>query len=158
MKFQYINKILILLTVGAVLTFGASAFADWGTEYGHHGSGWYHQGWKGSGCGYTIGDLSEDAAKKLEEEYQIFLNETKKLRQDLYSAELALRSELAKENIDSKKAASIQKEISKLEAQIDQKQLDHLVKIKKINPNAGGEFTGRRQMGYGYAQRGSCWR
>lgn len=86
-----LGKILIALTVVAVLGFGANAFAGWGMGYGHgwgHGRGMaYDRGWSdesgmgyGPGMGYGRGmgrdfgrfgyasDLSEEDLKKLDEE------------------------------------------------------------------------------------------
>ena len=62
----------------------------------------------------------------------------------------ALRSELAQENPDPQKAAAIQKEISGLEAQFDQKRLEHRLEMRKISPNAGGGWM----MGGGRGHHG----
>ena len=45
-------------------------------------------------------------------------------------------------------AAALQKEISDLQAQIDQKRLTHILEMKKIDPN----FTDGRGMGPGMGQ------
>ena len=154
-----------LFTVAAVVTlvgFGATAFADWGGGGWHRGPGYHHRGWGGgpdSGYGPMMGDLSDDDIKVFEKERQAFFKETESLRQDLYSMELALRSELAKDNPDAKKAANIQKEISNLETKLDQKRVDHMIKMRKINPNAGrGYMMDRGDMGYGPGYGGGyCW-
>ena len=74
--------------------------------------------------------------------------------------ELELRSELYKENPDVPKAKVLQKEISKLESELDQKRIDHMIKIRKLNPNAArGCMMGGYHMGYGYdSPADSCWR
>ena len=153
----------MVLTVLAVIGFGAYAFAHGEKGYdrngwGHHGSGWHHGGWNGPGYDNMMRDLSDDEIEKLEKERETFYRATEDLRQDVYTKELALKSELSKENPDTQKAAKLQKEISGLEAKIDQKRIDHLIKMKKINPNAGRMFTGRGGMGYGPSNGGSCWR
>jgi len=102
----------------------------------------------GGGSGY-LDELSDDEIKKLQEERKAFLNETKSLRNDIYAKDLELRAEIAKENPDIKKAASLQKELSDLNTGFDQKMLQHRIKMKKINPAAargcmrggGSEFS-----------------
>jgi hypothetical protein len=89
------------------------------------------------------------------------------LRQDLYAKNLELRSELAKDNPDVQKAAALQKEISKLESGLDQKQLDFMLNLRKVAPDAGrGYMMGGRggMMGYGPGygngagpRGGYCW-
>lgn len=157
------SKILVLVTVVAFLGVGAYAFADWGRygmgNWGHHRGG-YHMGWGGSG--YQR-DLSEDEYKKLDEQMQTFYKETESIRQKMYEKQLALRSELAKENPDAKKAAEIQKELSALESELDQKRIDHMLSLKKDYPDWGRGFMGRGGRGYmgrggmmGYGP-GYCW-
>jgi Spy/CpxP family protein refolding chaperone len=157
-----VNKILMILAVVVLVGFGAKAFADWGMGYGdrgwgHHGQGGHHRGWGGSGYGSMMGNLNEKELKALEDERQAFFEETETLRRDIYAKDLELRSELAKENVDVKKAARLQSEISKLEAQLDQKHLEHQIKMRKINPDAGrGYMGGRGGMGYGPRYGGRC--
>jgi hypothetical protein len=54
------------------------------------------------------------------------------MAQDVYAKRLELRGELAKKDPDAKKAAELQGEISKLQAEFDQKRIDHLIKVRKI--------------------------
>ncbi len=163
MKKNITNKALMLLTVVAVIGFGAYAFADRGMGYdrhgwGHNGPGWHHGDWSGPGYDYMKRDLSDDEIEKLDKERESFYRATEDVWQDVYTKELELKSELSKKNPDNQKAAKLQREISGLEAKIDQKRIDHLIKMKKINPNAGRMFTGRGGMGYGPSYGGSCWR
>ena len=83
----------------------------------------------------------------MNEERSEFFNATENLRQDLYVKQLELRGELAKENQAPKQATNIQNDISKLQAQLDQKRIDHMVEMRNINPNAGRGFMGRRRNG-----------
>lgn len=163
MKTNITSRVLMVLTVVAVIGFGAYAFASWGMGYdhhgqGHHGSGWHHGGQGGSGHGYMMGDLSDDEIEKMENERKAFFKATENLRQDLYAKELELKTELYKENPDTQKAAKLQKEISNLKAKLDQERIDHLIKMRKINPNAGRRFMGSGPMGYGPSYGGYCWR
>ncbi|UCD90923.1 MAG: periplasmic heavy metal sensor [Desulfobacterales bacterium] len=154
------RKTIVAVTILAIVGFGTYAFAGWGMDYhrsgrGHHGPGWHHGGWGGPGYGYMMGDLSDDEIAAMEKERNSFIEATENLRQDIYRNDLELRSELAKENPDIKKAGKIQKEISDLEAKIEQKRIDHMIKMKKINPNMGKGYGSGRGRGYG---GGPCWR
>ena len=106
--------------------------------------------------GYTSG-LSDEDLKKLDEERTAFFETTKNLRDDIFKKGLELRSDLVKQNPDTKQAEKLQKKISQLETRFDQKRIDHIVKMKKINPNAGRGFGGRGR-GFGAGFGGPCWR
>jgi len=160
---NYKNKLIMVLLIIVILAFGAYAFADWGMGYGNHGRGHYDQGmhqrgWEGSGYGHMMGDMSKEQIMKLDKERDAFYKATEDLRQEIYQKELELRSELSRANPDAKKAASLQKEISELEARLNQKQIDHMIAVKKISPNAGRGFMERGSRGYGSSYNGSCWR
>jgi hypothetical protein len=102
-----------------------------------------HQGYYGDqGYGYgSRGDLNEDQIKSLEKEQTAFMQSTQTIRQDLYSKQLTLQSELSKSDPDFGKATVLQKEISDLEAQLDQKRIDHMTKMRKINPEIGQGYA-----------------
>ena len=102
--------------------------------------------------------MKDEDIKALEEERSAFFKETENIRRSLYSKELELRSELAKSDPDSIKANALQKEISELEAQLDQKRIDHMIKVRKISPDASRGFAAMGPiMGYGSQHPGSCW-
>jgi zinc resistance-associated protein len=153
-------KKILMVTLIVVMGFYGRAFAHSGMGYGHH-YGWgypmtqmHSRGYGGSGCGYW-GELSEDQIQKLYKEHAAFFEATKDLRGRLYQKRLELRSELAKENPDTNKAAALQKEISELKAEFDQKRLNHFLNMKKINPDIGRGFGGRYgMMGPGMMGRG----
>ena len=156
MKKKIISRTLLVITVITLTGMGTAALAGWGgMGYGHHGPthhgrGHHHgHGWK---CGSDwdpgyMGSLSDEDIKAMQKERNAFFEATQDLRQDIYQKNLELRSELAKRDPDAKKAAKLQKEISKLEAEFDQKRLDHRMKMRKINPRAGRGFMGSRPMG-----------
>jgi len=83
---------------------------------------------------------------------------TETIRQDLYSMQLELQSELAKSDPDSARAIALQKDISKLEAQLDQECIDHMLKVRKIDPDLGRGFAAMGpMMGYGGQYPESGW-
>ena len=152
------KKLITVITAIALVGFGTFAFAHWNGGYGYGGwmhggygmsQGYYgmHQGYYGDqGYGYP-GDLNDDQIKALEKEQDAYYKATETIRQDLYAKQLALESELAKSDPDTAKAAALQNDISKLEAQLDQMRIDHLIKVRKIDPDAGR----------GYAALLCCW-
>ena len=158
-------KKIFMVTLIVIMGFYGRAFAHSGMGYGHH-YGWgypmygMHQGgYGGPGCG-NWGELSEDQVQKLYKEHAAFFEATQDLRGRLYQKRLELRSELAKENPDTNKAAALQKEISELKAEFDQKRLNHFLNMKKISPDIGRGFGGRYGMmgpGMMYGGRMGPW-
>jgi len=138
-----------ILFMAAVLTIfmAAGASADMGRGYGHRGQ-MHHGGFGPSGWG-ALGDLSEEDIKKLEEERKAFFEDTKDLRREVYQKRLELASEMAKQNPDPTRASAIQKEISDTLARLAQKHLDHLFRVRKINPDLGIGVGGGGHMGFG---------
>ncbi|MFC1828239.1 Spy/CpxP family protein refolding chaperone [Thermodesulfobacteriota bacterium] len=178
MKKQRTNKILVIISVVAMVGFAATAFAGWGMGPGHRGWGMgygdYGQGTGETGPGYGRGsgycgqgyaaNLSEEDLQKVEEARKAFFEDTEDLRQNIYQKRLELRSEFAKEKPDADKISGLQKDISELQGQLDQKRVNHMLEMKKINPNAGSKGWGSSGRGYakrGYGRgpgyRGGCW-
>lgn len=175
MNFSKTGKIFMVLAIVAVLAFAATSFAGWGR--GHWGYGYHmgpaygmHQGWGQGPMGYGNqgyqGYLSDDEIARLDKERQAFFDATSDLREQLYQKELELRSELAKAEPDAKKAAGLQKEISNLESELDQKRLDQRIKMRQDFPRFGdrgygygprGRGMGRGMYGGGAYGPGSCW-
>ena len=168
------SSIIMVLAVFALVGVSSYAFAQWGSGphmgWGpHHGRGMGYQGNEtcpGYGQGYGRGprgngygsNLTEEQFKQLDEERQNFFAATEDVRRKIYQKELSLRSELVKENPNSETAKSLQKEISQLKSEFDEKRLDHRLKMHKIAPEGGWGFKGRggkgSRMGTGPGQRG----
>jgi hypothetical protein len=99
---------------------------------------------RGQGSGY-YGNLSDQEIANLDQQRTEFFKVTENIRQGLYEKELALRSELAKENPDMNTASNLQRDISKLQGDLDQKRLDYKVKARKLMPS----YNRGSMMGYG---------
>ena len=158
-----LNKIFVVLAVFSIVGLGGFAFAGHEKDFGphnrgrgHYGPEWYHGEYGYPGYGYMMGNLSDKEIKKLDDQREAFFKSTEDLRQKLYQKRLALESEFAKKNPDAKNAVNLQKEISDLKAKIDQKRIEYLLDIKKINPEFGPRWLGRGRMGYrrGWMNRG----
>ena len=169
MNFNKTAKIIMIVVIAAVLGIGVTSFAGWGRAYwgsgDHMGPGYgMHQGRGYGGPGYQ-GDLSDEQIARLDKERQDFYEATADLRDALYQKELELRSELAKPEPDAQKAAGLQKEISSLENELDQKRLDHQIKMRKDFPRFGSRGYGYGPLGMGRGMYGggggygpgSCW-
>ena len=150
---------IIILTVVAIFGLTTLAFAGWGRGYGHMmgrgdwGPGWHHM----DGYGYSEGGygyLSDEEITKLDQQRDEFFKATENIRQKLYEKELALRSELAKENPDTSKASNLQSEISSLQSDLDQKRVDYNIRVKKSVPNYDQGSRGYGPMMGGYGPRG----
>ena len=155
---------LIITGIALVVSIVAvSAFAQrprWGRGYGMmgpdgRGPGWHHR--DGYGRGGNYGTLSSEEMAKLDQQRTEFFKATENIRQNLYEKELALRSELAKENPDTAKALGLQNEISKLQSELDQKRLEFQIQARKDAPNFSRGY-GRYgpMMGYGPRGGGYC--
>ena len=155
-----LRNVLIIITSATVIMLGVNAFAHsgmgWGGGWGHHGGGMHYQG----GYGDRYGDqLSKEEYKQLEQKREAFFKDTRELRANLVEKERELQNELAKNEPDTAKASQLQKEISDLQSQFDHKRIDHMIEMRKSNPNAGrGFMSGGPKMGYGAYGGGYCWR
>jgi Spy/CpxP family protein refolding chaperone len=89
--------------------------------------------------------LTEDQLKKMETERNTFQTATKDIRQQINEKRQALNTELAKKTPDAATATALQKSISDLQAQFDQKRLAHILAMKKIDP----DYTEGPGMGRG---------
>jgi zinc resistance-associated protein len=153
------RNVIITIALIAVLGIGINAFAHggmgWGGGWGHHRGGMNYQG------GYDNGSddqMSPEAYKQFEQKREAFFNETQDIRTSLFEKERDLQNELAKEEPDVAQASQLQQEISDLQSQFDQKRIEHMVEMRKLNPNAGRGFKsgGGPRMGYGNRGGGYC--
>ncbi len=149
---------VIIIAVVTLVGIGINAFAHGGRGWG---GGGYHRGPQncpGNYQGGYGGQMSTDEYSQFEQKREAFFNETRELRTALYAKERELQNELSKENPDTARASDLQKEISDLQAQFDQKRLDHRIEMRKLNPNAGkGRMYGGPMMGSGGKRGGNCW-
>ena len=148
MRSEYKKSKIMLIATIAFLFSGIHSFADMEKGYGrqrgmHQGQGWKH---RGPGCG-VVENLSADEIKQLDESRTTFFEAAEDLRRKIYQKKLELASELAKENPDAVTAAALQKEVSDFKGQIDQKRLEHRLRIRGINPDLAMGFCGGGHLG-----------
>jgi zinc resistance-associated protein len=146
MRAKHITAILLVLAIVGIVGFSAPSFAGWGRGGGGN--------CPMAGGGYGPGggaDLTDEEIAALQKERDAFFEQTRDLRDKLYQKGLELRAEMAKQNPDAKKAAELQKEVSGLQGELDQKTLDQRLKMQKDNPKLYGKGFGRG-MGPGYGR------
>ncbi len=78
-------------------------------------------------------DLSDVIVRKLNTEQEVFIKSTETLRQTIYEKELYLKAELVKKSPDTVTALGIQKAISDAKGKFEQKMIEHIIRMKKIN-------------------------
>jgi zinc resistance-associated protein len=134
----------------------------WG--YGHHrdygaGAGWSEEG---------SGNLTDEQRGQLGQLNRRFYDETKDLRNEIWTKSDELNSVLNAPNPDTGKAKGLQKEIMELRNRMAEKRLDYDLEARKIAPDArAGRGYGRgfgKGHGRGYGRHmwgggpgGSCW-
>lgn len=149
-----ISIVAIVFTVGIA----AVAFAHgWnGSGYGGYMMGpgmmGYGPGYGGNMMGYGpygYGNLSPQDTAKLEQSQQKFLNDTIDLRNSIQEKQFALNQEIQKTNPDRDNVNNLQKELSQLESQFDQKALEYQLDLRKNFPETA--------LSMGYGRGGYCW-
>lgn len=157
MKTKKMRNTMVALISVALIAVGANAMAGKGMGDGENGRGYggcgqhHRRGDCPYGQGQGVADLTAEQREQMETERQAFFDATRQDRQDLYAKRLALKAEIAKSEPDMKAASVIQKEVSTLQADLDQKRLEHIMAMRKINPDAGRGFfmEGRGQGRHG---------
>lgn len=165
MKAKRVGSVLGVLALVGILGVAALAVAAGPGGRGMRGAGDWPHGFGGPGF---AGDLTDEEIAALRQARQAFADQTRELRDKAYQKRLELKSELAKPEPDARRAADLQKEISGLDAQLDQARLEHQLKMKKENPKLYGRGFGMG-MGPGFGRgpgagagrggygSGPCW-
>ena len=141
------SRMVVAGLVVVLMSFGVNAFAEMGRGAGMGGGAGMGPG---SGMGGGGANLTDDQIKQMQSEQNAFQAATADIRLQLNEKRQALHTELAKQTPDAATAQALQKEISDLQAQFDQKRLTHILEMKKIDPN----FMEGRGMGQGPFRRG----
>lgn len=162
MNARHVGMVLAVLAVLGLIGYSADSFA-WGRGGGYGmGPGYGNCPRGGPGGPGASGNLTDEEIATMQKERSAFLESTRELRERHYQKELELKAELAKQNPDAKKAAELQKEVSGFENELDQKRLEHRLKMKKDHPEIYSKgFSGGfgRGMGSGHGRgpgRGAC--
>lgn len=140
MKKHLFSRIVVVGAVVVLMGFGVNANAGMGKGPGNRG------------MGAASANLTDDQIKQMETERNAFQAATQGIHQQLKEKRQVLQTELTKQSPDAATCAAIQKEVSDLQSQFDQKRLTHILEMKKIDPNfAEGRGMGPG-MGHGMGQ------
>lgn len=119
-----------------------------------YGDGGRHMMGYGPGYGPRMGGyegrgaLSEEDAAKIDKARNDFYKATRKIRNEIDDADIALRREMDKDQPNEDKMMDLQKQLSRLQAEFDQKALAHRLEMRKLMPEG---YRGRGFRG------GYCW-
>jgi Spy/CpxP family protein refolding chaperone len=168
------KKLVVGLVVVLGIGLGGLAFAHYGGHGYYGGQGYYGGHMMGPGYGYgghmmgpgyggcwegpQASNVSPEQAKNLEQLRQKNWEETKGLREELFSKQQELSTLYAQPNPDQKAIDKLQKETFDLTQQLREKNFAFHQEASKIAP----EFHGRYGYGKGryYADPGwgrGCW-
>lgn len=154
-KLATIIGILVLLGVALAVPVMA-----WGP---HWGGGQHMMGYWGNGSDYgrDARDLTAEQRSKLDALDRKFYEETRELRDQIWTKSRELDVTLNATTPDLEKAKTIQKDISELRSKLDEKELTYDLEARKIVPDTSlGYGYGRHMGGYGYGMgygHGYCW-
>jgi Spy/CpxP family protein refolding chaperone len=112
----------------------------------------------GPGCCRHRGDyrnLTEEQRSQLNMLYKKFHDETAQLRSDIHATSAELMTLLNSANPDAEKAKALQKNISDLKAELDQKRLSFRIEVRQIAPDA--KFGKRYSRAHGPRGPGKRW-
>jgi Spy/CpxP family protein refolding chaperone len=162
-----------LIVLGIALLVAALAvpvvFA-WGPGWGggHHMRGYWGSG-PGYGRGY-YGNVTPEQRARLDALDRKFYDETRDLRNKIWTKSRELDSVLSSSNLNPDKAKALLKEISNLRAKLDEKKVGYELEARKVVPDRRfgyghghgfGHHMGRygHMMGYGRGYGpGNCWK
>lgn len=161
----------VVLIAGATFAFAHGGWGgdDYGYGYGRHMRGnmmgpgcqgrmmgpGYGNNMMGPGQGrghhHGYANLSDEERAKVDAAREKFFDETRSLRRDIDDQTYALRKEMNSDKPDSGKVAQLQKQLSSLQAEFDQKAVQHRLEMRKLLPE---KFRGG---GWGYGCGYRCW-
>jgi Spy/CpxP family protein refolding chaperone len=118
---------------------------------GYGGNYMMGPGW-GRGYHHGYGNLSDEDRAKIDAARDKFYDETRSLRRDIDDKAYDLNKEMDKDTPDANKVAELQKQLSKLQSEFDQKRVQHRLEMRKLLPE---NYQGS-ERGY-YGRGGNCW-
>ena len=153
-----LTTILGIMLISGLLIVPVITWAQgWGWGGGHMMGNW------GRGPGYYDRDdrgyassLTREQQDRLTDLDRKFYDETRELRDKLWSKSAELNAALAETSPDTAKVTGLQKEVSDLRAKLDEKMIAYEIETRKIAPDTrygGGYGYGRHMMG-GYGRGG----
>ncbi len=146
-------KMVMILVILSVFGLSSMALACWDYGYGYMAGPGFHGGTN------DMGHFPATQTEQLTQQRLAFFQATRKTRQKLYEKQLALQSELDKPSPDSARVTKLQKEVSQLQNNLEQKRLDFAAKLPRDLRDFFrlGHMNHEWTMGYGPHYGGYCW-
>ena len=150
----------ILMAATLLVTGATVALARGGYGCDNHYDGNWHgrhmmNSQRETGCESFHNNLSKEEAAKVDAERDRFFNETRTLRRDIDDKAYELHKSINSDDPDAAKISALQKELSKLKADFDQKRVQHRLAMRKILPQKDlGRGWGPN---YGRGRDRDCW-
>jgi zinc resistance-associated protein len=137
-KSIFLGAVLLIATAAIAFAHGGGGYGGYGIGPGMMGYGGYDGHMMGPGPwtdrGYNV-NLSDEQRDKLEAAREAFYNDTRQLRDQIQEKRYSLNNELNKENPDTAKVTQLQKELSKLDSEFDQKSIAYQLEVRKLLPD-----------------------
>ena len=153
MRKNNITTIVTILAVLAMVGYGLNAFAGQGRNCQRG-----QKGYQSGGCPGYGANLSEEQVQQLEVERQAFRAATEDLRYSIYAKRAELKGVVAQKDVNLQQATEVQSALSALQTQLDQMRLEHIFKMKAINPYAGRGMLFKKGRGQCFDQSKDGWK
>ena len=138
----------VLTTLGILVLVGFLTAPVFAHRYG----GGKNYGGPGAGpCWFEGEDLTDNQKAELDKLHQQFVDDTAKMREEIWNKSAELETALNAADPDAKKVRTLQREISALKAKMSEQRVNFELEARKIAPNTrSGRGYGRGHAGGGY--------
>ena len=138
----------VLTTLGILVLVGFLTAPVFAHRYG----GGKNYGGPGAGpCWFEGEDLTDNQKAELDKLHQQFVDDTAKMREEIWNKSAEFETALNAADPDAKKVRTLQREISALKAKMSEQRINFELEARKIAPNArSGRGYGKGYAGGGY--------
>lgn len=139
----------VLTTLGILVLVGFLTAPVFAHRYG----GGKNYGGPGAGpCWFEGEDLTDNQKAELDKLHQQFVDDTAKMREEIWNKSAELETALNAADPDAKKVRTLQREISALKAKMSELRINFELEARKIAPNArsGRGYSKGYGRGYGH--------
>ena len=139
----------VLTTLGILVLVGFLTAPVFAHRYG----GGKNYGGPGAGpCWFEGEGLTDNQKAELDKLHQQFVDDTAKMREEIWNKSAELETALNAADPDAKKVRTLQREISALKAKMSEQRINFELEARKIAPNArsGRGYSKGYGRGYGH--------
>ena len=149
------RKTIVIASIALFTLISVNAFAFMGSNMGngsyngHMGYG-QNSNYMGNNGNHMWNNQNSDDQRIVSKQMDAFMNDTRGISQEIYNTRAELNRELSSVSIDKNKALKLQKKLSALTSEIEQKRVAQMLKLQKQFPDSfRGYGMNGRYMGYG---------